>query len=127
LKRLSEKKTRAVAQDLINQKEKDRRDEHQNQCHDRGHNRFPTRRPGNLCNFRPHLLEKCEWISFRRQCNFLKQRAGFNRRTLFSNSNQARQVFKTPNAPFSIAVYLLQVRCKRKTRNGNFAWYTPHK
>jgi hypothetical protein len=51
----------------------------------------------------------------------------FNRRTLFSNSNQARQVFKTPNAPFSIAVYLLQVRCKRKTRNGNFAWYTPHK
>ncbi len=64
LARLAEQETCAVAQELVDDKEKDCCYKHENKSHDGCNNRFTTGWPNNLCNFCPHLLEKCEWVCF---------------------------------------------------------------
>ena len=112
---LAEKEACAVAQDLIHQKEKYRRDKHKNQGHHRCHTRFPTGGPNNLCHFRPHLLEKCEWIRFRRQRIILEVKCRKPCKNLFLNSNQVRPTHNTPTAPSQVlSIYCtkgLSARC----------------
>ena len=71
--------TRAVAQELIDHKEKYCCQKNQDQSHDGRHNGFTPGRPDNFRNFCPHLLEKCEWIDLRHDTRSLSGLPGKTR------------------------------------------------
>jgi len=73
--KLAEQEACAVAQNLINQKEKHRCDENQDQCHDGCHDSFTPCGPNNFGNLGTHLLEKRERIRFRSQRLYLLENA----------------------------------------------------